>query len=70
MMLDSAYFVKSTPFRYFNVHCKYLAGILLRTLLLKMCMKNFDAVKLWFDLLTRILNLARYAYIQTTAHFK
>ena len=33
-------------------------------------MKKFDAVKLWFDLLTRVLNLARYAYIQTTAHFK
>ena len=41
MMLNSAYIVKSTPFRPFNVHCRYLAGILL-----KMCMKKFDAVKL------------------------
>ena len=52
-MVDSVYFVKSTPLRAFTgsflTLCRYVTEIL------KMCMKKFDAEKLVFDKLTGFL---------------
>ena len=45
-MVDSAYFVKSTPLRAFT----YLD-------IFKMCMKKFDVEKVFFDKLTAFLTL-------------
>ena len=49
-MVDSAYFVKSTPLRAFirsfSILCRYVTDIL------KMCMTKFDDEKIFFDKLT------------------
>ena len=45
-MVDSAYFVKSTPLRAFTGSFQHFADVL------KMCMKKFDAEKIFFDKLT------------------
>ena len=46
-MTDSTYFVKSTPLKSFHwiflTLCRYVTDIL------KMCIKKFDAEKLFFD---------------------
>ena len=46
-MVDSAYFVKSTPLKsfhcIFSTLCRYVTDIL------KICMKKFDAEKIFFD---------------------
>ena len=53
-MFDRADFVKSTPHRakihwIFSALCKYVTDIM------KMCMKKFDAEKIFFDKLTGFL---------------
>ena len=53
-MTDSEYLVKSTPLRAFigsfqHFQCRYVTDIL------KMCMKKFDAEKIFFDKLTGFL---------------
>ena len=46
-MIDSTFFVKSTPLRAFtgsfSTLCRYVTDIL------KMCMKKFDVEKIFFD---------------------
>ena len=49
IMIDSAYFVKSTPLTAFTGSFQYFADIL------KMCMKMCDAEKMFFDKLTGLL---------------
>ena len=51
-MFDSVYFLKSTPLRAFTgsfQHFKYV------TVILKMCIKKFEAEKIFFDKLTGFL---------------
>ena len=48
-MVDSAYFMKSTPFRAFTGAFQHFADILD---IFKMCMKKVDAEKIFFDKLT------------------
>ena len=50
-MVDRAYFVKSTPLRALDLFstCRYVTDIM------KMCMKKFDAEKLFLDKLTGFL---------------
>ena len=45
-MVDSAYFVKSTPLRAFTESFQHFTDIL------KMCMKAYDAEKMFFKKLT------------------
>ena len=47
-MTDRTYFVKSTPPRAF-ILCRYVTDIL------KLCIKKFDAEKIFFDKLTGFL---------------
>ena len=56
-MVDSAYFVKSTPLTAFAGSFQYFADM---TDTLKMCMKNFDAEKIFFDKLTGFLTWPFY----------
>ena len=49
-MVDSAYFVKSTPLRDFTESFQHFV-----TDILKMCMKKFDAEKIFFNKLTGLL---------------
>ena len=51
-MTDSAYFVKSTPLRAFTGSFQHFADMLD---ILKMCMKKYDAEKIFFDKLTGFL---------------
>ena len=51
-MDDSAYFVKSTPLRAFTGSFQHFAHV---TDILKMCMKKFDAEKIFFDKLMGFL---------------
>ena len=51
-MVDSAYFVKSTPLRAFTESFQHFVDV---TDILKMCMKKFDAEKIFFDKLTGLL---------------
>ena len=51
-MVDSAYFVKSTALRAFTESFQHSADMLD---ILKMCMKKFDAEKIFFDKLTGLL---------------
>ena len=51
-MTDTTYFVKSTPPRAFTGSFQHFADILD---ILKMCMKTFDAEKIFFDKLTGFL---------------
>ena len=51
-MVDSAYFVKSTPLRAFNGSFQHFADMLD---ILKMCIKKFDAEKIFFDKLAGLL---------------
>ena len=46
-MSDSTYFVESTPLRAFIESFQHLADMLKD--ILKMCMKKFDAEKIFFD---------------------
>ena len=51
-MTDSTYIVKSTPHSFhwiFSTLCRYVTGVL------KMCMKKFDAEKIFLDKLTWFL---------------
>ena len=52
-MFDSAYFVKSTPFKNFHLIfsalCRYVTDIM------KICIKKFDAEKIFFDKLPGFL---------------
>ena len=48
-MFHSVYFVKSTPFKAFTGSYQHFEDIL------KMCMKKFDAEKIFFDKLTGFL---------------
>ena len=51
-MVDRAYFVKSSPlvaFTVFSVLCRYVTDIM------KMCIKKFNAEKIFFDKLTGFL---------------
>ena len=48
-MTDSTYFVKSTPLRVLIRSFQYFADIL------QMCIKKFDAEKIFFDKLTGFL---------------
>ena len=49
-MTDSTYFVKSTPLRVFTGSFQHFVDYV--TDILKMCMKRFDAEKIFFDRLT------------------
>ena len=53
IMVGSAYFVKSTPPRafqyFFSILCKHISHIL------KMCMKNYNDEKIFFDKFTAFL---------------
>ena len=51
-MVDSAYFVKSTPLRAFTGSFPIFANMLD---IMKICMKKFDAEKIFFDTLTAFL---------------
>ena len=53
-MTDSTYFVKSTPLRAFTGSFKTLCRCV--TDILKMCMKKFDAEKIFFVKLTGFLS--------------
>ena len=56
-MVDSAYFVKSTPLRDFTESFQYFADMLD---ILKMCMKKFDAEKMFFSKFTGLLTWPFY----------
>ena len=51
IMVDSAYFVKSTP-PFFSILCRHVPHIL------KMCMKNYNTEKLISDKFTVFFNIA------------
>ena len=60
-MVDNVYIVKSTPLRAFTgsfQHCRYFTEIL------KMCLKKFDAEKLFFDKPTEFLTQMCYRHIE------
>ena len=68
-MVDSAHFVKSTPLRAFTGSFQHFEDVLQRRYIadiLKMCMKKFDAEKIFFDKLTGFL----LSHLQTTASSK
>ena len=52
-MTDRTYFVKSTPLRDFTGSFEHFADMLQN--ILKMCLKKFDAEKIFFDKLTGFL---------------
>ena len=54
-MIDSVYFVKLTPLRAFTESFQHFADMLQMLDILKMCMKKFDAEKIFFDKLTGFL---------------
>ena len=60
-MTDSTYFVKSTSLKsfhwIFSTLCRYVTDIL------KMCMKKFDAEKIFFDKLTGFLAVFRQLHL-------
>ena len=51
-MTDSTYFVKSTPLRTFTGSFQHFADMLV---ILRMCMKTFDAETVFFDKLMGFL---------------
>ena len=65
-MVDSAYFVKSTPPRAFtgSFHCRYVTDIL------KMCMKKLDAEKIFFDKLRGFLVMCDSVYFVKSTPFR
>ena len=58
-MVDSAYFVKSTPLKAFTGSFQHFADMLV---IMKMCMKTFDAEKNIFGKLTGFFNLAIFFF--------
>ena len=53
-MVDSAYFVKPTALRTFTESFQHFVDLYV-TDILKICMKKFDAEKIFFDKLTEFL---------------